>query len=149
MTDTKDAELGSSIHSRIAGRRLRVGVFNSREQKIIAKRLFESGADVRIGADATEGLVVPGWTGETLLLISRGHLLHLGPGMRLHMCHDEGEDRVIGEFDELVASGVVSPIPINVSKLNIRVREGISVFATYLTDDQPPWPDSGDWKDPG
>jgi hypothetical protein len=61
------------------------------------------------------------------------------------MCHDDGEDRVVGEFDDLVARGLTPPIPITVSKLNIRIRDALTVFAKYLTDDEVDWPESGAW----
>ena len=64
------------------------------------------------------------------------------------MCHDDGEDRVVGEFDELIAQGLTLPIRIKVSKLNIRVRKGLSVFAKYLMADEPEWPESSDWSKP-
>ena len=54
--------------------------------------------------------------------------------MRLHICHDHGEDRVVGTFEELSASGMTFPLRLTVSKLNIKVREGISVFAKYVVD---------------
>lgn len=96
---------------------------------IVVERTFDAGADISLGGEAA-GLVVPGWTGPTVLLMTGGNLLHLEPGMRLHMCHDNGEDRVVGTFEELAAKGITSPIQITVSKLNIRVR--ISVFTHYL-----------------
>jgi hypothetical protein len=54
--------------------------------------------------------------------------------MRLHMCHDDGEDRVMGTFEELSAGGVTFPLRLTVSKLNIKVREGVTVLAKYLAD---------------
>ena len=136
------------VHVRIAGRRLRVGIFDSRAVRIVAKRIFEPGDDVTIGGDARSAIVLPGWSDGPLLLIAEGHLLHLAPGMRLHMCHDGGVDRVVGEYEELLASGLVLPIPITVAMLNIRVRDGLSLFARYLAEDEPLWPTSSDWSKP-
>lgn len=137
-----------SIHERIAGRRLRVGVFDSRAKLIVAKRIFDHGEDVTIGGDAGAALVVPGWSDGPLLLIAEGQLLHLAPGMRLHMCHDGGVDRVVGEYEELRASGIALPIPITVAMVNIRIRDGLSLFARYLAEDEPMWPESSDWSKP-
>jgi hypothetical protein len=121
----------------MARRRLRVGVCRrvGETASIVAERIFEAGEDITLGGDATAGLAVPGWTGPSVLLIEGGDVLELEPGMRLHMCHDHGEDRVEGTFEELVAMGVSLPIRINVSKLNIRVRDDISVFAYYLPEE--------------
>jgi hypothetical protein len=123
----KDTTL--SRQDRLAGRRLRVGVYVAKEDRVVAERVFEPGADVTLGGDAEAGLVIPGWVGPPLGLFTNGVLLHLEPGMRLHMCHDEGEDRVQGTFEELSARGILFPLRVTVSKLNIKVREGIAVFA--------------------
>jgi hypothetical protein len=56
--------------------------------------------------------------------------------MRLHMCHDEGADRVQGTFEELSAPGMTFPSRITVSKLNITVRKGVAVFAPYIPEGQ-------------
>lgn len=109
-------------------------MYVAEENRIVTERIFVAGSDVTLGRDADAGLVVSGWSGPPLRLISEGVLLHLEPGMRLHMCHDRGEDRVQGTFEELIARGVVFPLRVTVSKLNIRVREGTSVFAKYLAD---------------
>jgi len=121
----------------MARRRLRVGVCRrvGETASIVAERIFEAGDDIVLGADASEGLAVPGWTGPAVLVIEGGDLLKLEPGMRIHMCHDKGEDRVVGTFEELVERGVPLPLRINVSKLNIRVRDDISIFANYLAEE--------------
>lgn len=134
-----------TIHPRIASRRIRVGVFDTRTDSIIAKAIFPSGSDIVLGGRRGDGLFIPNWSGARQLLISQGYLLHVHPGMRIHVCHDNGEDRLAGEYDELVARGIPLPIPLTVSKLNIRVRDGLSVFAKYLADDEADWPDSGKW----
>jgi hypothetical protein len=119
---------------RVAGRRLKIGVcrYSSSEARIVAEGTFEPGENVTLGGDATAALVVPGWEGRPLRLVSEGLNLHLAPGMRLNMCHDGGEDHVIGTFEELSARGFRFPLRITVSRLNIGVRPGISVFAKYL-----------------
>ena len=117
--------------------RLRVGV--SQDAVLVTEKVFDAGADVTIGGDESAALVVAGWAGPTLLLIlGEDRLLHLQPGMRLIMCNDDGSERVDGEFEELVAKGMVPPLQITVrSRLNIRVRKGISVFAHYLSEETP------------
>jgi hypothetical protein len=118
----------------LGDRPFRVGVcvHSSADATMIEEQLFEPGDDVLIGMDANAKLVVPGWIGQSLLLISKGAFLHLEPGMRLHMCNEGGLDRVVGTFEDLVADGMVFPIRINVTMLNVRVRDGISVFVKYL-----------------
>jgi hypothetical protein len=121
---------------RVAGRRFKIGVCCSSpaEARIVAERIFAPGEDVTLGGDTTAALVVPGWEGPPLRLVSEGLNLHLAPGMRLNMCHDGGEDHVIGTFEELSASGFGFPLRITVSRLNIGVRPGISVFVKYLAE---------------
>lgn len=124
----------SPSEDRLAGRRLRVGVYSAQENRIVAERTFDAGADVTVGGDDSAPLVVPGWVGPPLCIFSNGVNLHLAPGMRLHMCHDEGEDRVQGTFEELTEAGMTFPLRVTVSKFNIRVREGFAVFAQYVPD---------------
>ena len=121
--------------SRISGLRLHAAVCASTAESasIVFERMFEPGATVTIGGSATDGLVVPGWTEASLLLITEGELLHLAAGMRINMCHDGGADHVIGTFEALSAQGLTWPHRINVSHLTIRVRDGISVFAKYVS----------------
>lgn len=118
--------------------RLRVGV--SQDAVLVIEKIFDAGTDVTIGGDPSAALVVTPWSGPTLLLISgKDLLLHLQPGMRLIMCNDDGSERVDGEFEELAAKEMVPPLQITVrSRLNIRVRKGISVFAHYVADEGPP-----------
>lgn len=129
-------ETAPLLQDRVAGRRLRVGVYVASENRIVVERIFSPGANVTVGNDERAELVVPTWVGPPLCVLSDGVNLHLGPGMRLIMCHDEGEDRVDGTFDELTASGMTFPLRITVSKLNIKVREGVSVFAQYVPEEQ-------------
>jgi hypothetical protein len=134
----------TTSHDPMVGRRFRVGVclHTPRSATIVAEGTFGPGADLTLGADASAGLTVPGWEGGAVLLISEGTLLHLEPGMRLHMCGDGGEGRVKGTFEELAAQGMTSPIRITVSKVNILVREGISVYVNYLEEGAVPGPRS-------
>lgn len=120
------------ICDRLAGRRIRVGV--SDNAVIVADVTFEPGSSITIGGDAADAVRVSGWIGPTLTLITEGALLHLAPGMHVHMCHDDGEDRVKSTFDELALRGMEAPLPITVSKLNITIREGLSVYVKYLRD---------------
>ena len=71
---------------------------------------------------------------------TRRSFLHLASGMRMHVCHDDGEDRVPsaamsidGEdtFEELSARGMTFPLRLEVSKLDIRVRPGVSALGHY------------------
>ena len=120
-----------------ASKRLRVGVcrvFSDAHAPIVAERTYGPGADVRLGGDPASGLVVPDWTGPSLLLISGDGLLHLAAGMRVNMCDEHGAERIVGTYEELLAKGTAMPIPILGRAMNIKVREGISVFAKYLAD---------------
>jgi hypothetical protein len=121
---------------RLAGRRLKIGVCRSSpsDARIVAEGIFEPGDDVTLGAAASATLIVPEWEGPPLRLVSEGLYLHLAPGMRVNMCNDGGEDHVIGTFEELSARGFTFPLRITVSKLNISVRPGLSVFAKYLAE---------------
>jgi hypothetical protein len=117
-------------------RRLRAGAYVAAEQRIVHERVFDAGGDVTIGADEAAGLVVPSWVGPPVLLISGGSLLHLAPGMRVNMCDDAGGARIVGTFEELIARGEAMPIPIQLRRMNIRVRQGFSVLTDYVADDE-------------
>jgi hypothetical protein len=54
--------------------------------------------------------------------------------MRINMCGDQGEDRIVGTYEELLAGGVSLPISIALRRMNIRVTQGLSIFAKYLPD---------------
>jgi hypothetical protein len=115
-------------------RRIRVGVWTeSQPDGLAVNTILDPGSDVTLAADETAGLAVPGWSEPPLVLISGGTLLNLGPGMRLIMCDEAGGRRVAGEFEELCASGMSFPMPVLVSRLNIRVRKGASVFVELVT----------------
>jgi hypothetical protein len=103
-------DAGSPTEDRLAGRRLRVGIYSAEERKVVVERTFDPGADVTVGADDGATLVVPGWVGPPLCIFSEGVNLHLGPGMHLHMCHDRGEDRIQGTFEDLVDAGIAFPL---------------------------------------
>lgn len=118
-------------------RRLRVGVcrvFSDEHAPIVAEQTFGPGADVRLSGDPASGLVVPDWKGPPILLISGDGFLHLTEGMRVNMCDEHGAARIVGTYEELLATGAAMPIPILGRAMNIKVREGISVFAKYLAD---------------
>lgn len=96
------------------------------------ERSFDAGEGITIGSDP-EGLVIPGWAGESVVLIS-GDSLHLRPGMRVNMCDDVGGDRLVGEFEELAEAGTQSKvIPIRGRRINVRVSAGITVFIQPAT----------------
>lgn len=118
----------------MAGRRLRVGVYVAQEDRIVADRICGPGEDVTLGCDASATLVVPGRAGPPLMLISEGLNSISVRGCACTCVMTNGEDRVRGTFEELSSSGTTVPRRIIVSKLNIKVREGISVFAKYLAD---------------
>jgi hypothetical protein len=119
---------------RLASRRIRVGL--KFPNSSIADHVLAAGTDLIFGIGGPGVFAVPGWTGPDLCLISRGRWLALGAGMTLHMCHDDGEDRMQGSFEELSQAGVSFPLYINVSRLNIRVNELLSLLMEY-TPDQP------------
>ncbi|MBX3188621.1 MAG: hypothetical protein KF819_16510 [Labilithrix sp.] len=112
-------------------RRIRVGVYVAAYEAIVAEYVFAPGADVTLGADDTAALRVRGWSGASIRLIERGLLLHFSPGMRLIMCDEAGGRRVTGTFEELRDQGMLFPMTITVSRLNVRVRDGISVFIEF------------------
>lgn len=113
-------------------RRIRVGVYLKSIESFAVNTVLAPGTDVTLAATAAEGLAVPGWSGPPLLVVSAGTLLHLGPGMHLIMCDEEGGRRVTGEFEELQSAGMIFPLTVPVSRLNIRVREGISVLLEFV-----------------
>jgi hypothetical protein len=103
---------------------------------IVGETILPAGEDLVIGGGPPATLVVPDWTAPPLLVISGGTQLHLGPGMRVNMCGDEGKDHIVGTYEELLAGGMSLPIPIALRRMNIRVTNGLSVFAHYLPDSE-------------
>jgi hypothetical protein len=69
-----------TIRDRVAGRRLRVGVYVASEERIVIEKIFAPGADVTIGGDERATLLVPGWAGPPMFVFSDALNLHLGPG---------------------------------------------------------------------
>jgi 8-oxo-dGTP pyrophosphatase MutT (NUDIX family) len=113
-------------------RLIRVGIGLKDKAGLASEGVSLPGADVVLAEDERAGLVVPGWNGPNLLLISRGTHLHLGPGMRLLMCDEAGGQRVCGELEELQGDGMTFPLEIPVSRLNVRVQDGVSVFVEFI-----------------
>ena len=127
MTVDRERELATRrIHIGASVKGVMVGDHILAPRSVLSVGAEGSGADIEL----------PGWTDERFVVISGdpSPLLHLRPGMRVHMCHDEGEDRLVGTFEELVRRGVPIPVPIRVSKLNIGVAEGTSLFVHYLAE---------------
>ena len=102
------------------------------DASIVGETILSPGVDRVVGGGPPATLIVPGWTAPPLLVIAGGTELHLGPGMRINMCGDDGEDRIVGTYEELLARGVTFPITIALRRMSIRVTEGLSVFAKYI-----------------
>lgn len=115
---------------RLAGRHIRIGV--TVHSAPIVEHLLPPDANIVFGAGGPGVITVPGWTGPDLCVISRGRWLALGPGMSLIMCHETGEERMDGSFEELSQAGVSFPLHINVSRLNIRVQKGVVMLMEYM-----------------
>jgi hypothetical protein len=96
---------------------------------------LDAHADIRIGREEDDAeLSCAAWAGPPLLLISADGMLYLAPGMRVNMCGVEGDARIIGTYEELTASGMTMPLPILDRRMNISVREGISVLTEHVVD---------------
>lgn len=82
--------------------RIRAGVYVRAENAIVCERRLDTHADIRIGReeDGAE-LHCEIWTGAPQLLISADGMLHLSPGMRVNMCGDGGDARIVGTYEEL------------------------------------------------
>jgi hypothetical protein len=117
---------------RLAGRSIRIGL--KVHSDAIVEQLLPPDANIVFGAGGADVVTVPGWTDPHLCLLSRGRWLALGPGMSLIMCHESGEDRMEGTFEELSQAGVSFPLYINVSRLNIRVQKGVVMLMEYMKD---------------
>jgi len=131
-----------TLGDRLAGRRMRIGL--KFPDCSIVEHVLASGTDLMFGVGGPGVFAVPGWTRPDLCLISRGRSLALGPGMTLHMCHDDGKDRMQGSFEELSQAGVSFPLYINVSRLNIHVNELLSLVMEYMPDKPTPEQASAD-----
>jgi hypothetical protein len=114
---------------RLARREMRVGVV--RKGTLILSVELPPGTDVVLGSDSIATVIVSDWTGSSLTLVRAGRWLELGPGMNVHACHDQGEDRLVGSFEELHDLGLSSPIYMNVSRYNIHVADDLSVLIEF------------------
>ena len=115
--------------------RIRAGVYVRAENAIVCERRLDAQLDIRIGReeDGAE-LSCAAWVGPPQLLISADGMLHLAPGMRVNMCGVDGDARIVGTYEELAANGMTMPLPILGRRMNIRVREGISVLTEHVID---------------
>jgi hypothetical protein len=113
--------------------RIRAGVYIRAEDAIVCERRLDAHADIRIGReeDGAE-LYCAVWAGPPQLLFSADGMLRLAPGMRVNMCGLDGDMRVVGTYEELVASGLTMPIPILGRRMNVRVREGNTVLTEHV-----------------
>ncbi len=118
------------ISERLAGRELRVSV--TRKTQLVGQAICPPGSDVLVGDEAEATVRVPGWPGPMLTIISHGRTLNLVAGMQLHMCHDDGENRAVGSYEELVNAGTNMPIQISCSKLNIAMNDEVVIYVMYL-----------------
>lgn len=119
-----------NVVDRLVGRKIRIGL-KIRGSELV-ERVLPPNADIVFGAGGPGVIAVARWSGENHLLISCGRWLMLGPGMSVIMCHESGEGRVDGTYDELVREGMSFPAYINVSRLNIRVRPGVVMLMEYI-----------------
>jgi hypothetical protein len=74
-------------------------------------------------------------------------MLHMAPGMHVHMCHDDGEGRLRAAFDDLERLGEVLPLAVAVSKVNVTLSNGLVVYVKYLAESEPEWPLEGMWRE--
>jgi hypothetical protein len=114
---------------------IRAGVYVRAEGAVVCERRLDARADIRIGReeDGVE-LYCAAWAGPPQLLISADGMLHLAPGMRVNMCGVDGDARIVGTYEELTAGGLTMPLPILERRMNIGVREGISVLTEHILD---------------
>ncbi|MFO0736431.1 MAG: hypothetical protein U0270_11140 [Labilithrix sp.] len=113
---------------------MRAGVYVRADDAIVCERRLDACSDIRIGRDGDGAeLSCAAWEGGPHLLFSGDGMLHLAPGMRVNMCGIDGDARIVGTYEELI-EGMTMPLPILGRRMNIRVREGISVFAQLVED---------------
>jgi hypothetical protein len=111
-----------SSGDRLVGRRIRIGVKVHGDG--IVEQLLPPDANIVFGGGGAGVLTVRGWTAVAGW--------YWAPGMSVIMCHESGEDRMEGTFEELTQAGVSFPLHINVSRLNIRVRAGVVMLMDYM-----------------
>lgn len=116
--------------------RLRAAVCRSTpdDATIVCEETLLPDQDLVLGGDSSATMVVPGWIGPNVLVISSDGLLHLAPGMRVNMCGNNGSRHLVGTFEELVDRDIGLPIAIERRRMNIRVSAGLSVFAKYVNE---------------
>jgi hypothetical protein len=127
----------SSPKAPLATQRFRLGVFSAAANAIIVTQEFQAGSSVTIGRASESVVQLPEYDADCFELITAGVVLHMEPGMRLNMCGDGGADHVQGTFEELCACGVGPDVVLNVPRVNLTLRPGLSVFIKALPDTSP------------
>ena len=126
----------SELVNPLGGWRLRLGVYNRMARRLLVDRIFDPGSTVTLGMHGGNVLVDHGMKTDSLLLVSDGTLLHLLPGMRVHMCNLVGDCHIKGSYEELTARGVDYNEPPNQMPYGIdsgfRDPSGNSVRLTQL-----------------
>lgn len=116
----------------IAGRSIRVGVYDSEAKALIAEVTLPPGSSVILGSDT--GCTVPlnvGLGVDRLEIVSDAGLLHFSSGMRINLSSDD-ETEVKADADELATMGITSPVPVRWTRIDIRVRPTLSVMIRYV-----------------
>ena len=122
--------------SPLAGRNVRVGVYDSEAKAYVADVTLPPGSSVIVGSDT--GCTVPVHLNlgiDRLEVVDEEARLHFAPGMRLHLAGDDPSTAVKGEASELAAQGIESPAPIRWTRISLRVRPTLSVLVRYVPDD--------------
>lgn len=110
-----------------------VGVYDAQAHAFVTDVTLDPGADVVLGSASDCTVPLPPSLGiERVHLISAGRQLLFSTVHRVNMMADGTDDHVVGTPDQLHATGLRSPVTLRWHRLNITLRQGLSVFIKYV-----------------
>ena len=122
--------------SPLAGRNVRVGVYDSEAKSYVAEVTLPPGSSVVVGSDT--GCTVPlhlSFGIDRLVVVDDENKLHFAPGTRLSLTANDGDAPVKGDAEELAGAGITSPTPVRWTRISLRVRNNLAVLIRYAPAD--------------
>jgi hypothetical protein len=112
---------------------VRVGVFDSHSNAVVADVTLPPGSDIVVGSSSDCNVTIPQSIGvDREVLVVGGRSLAFAGVCRLNMVAEDTHDHVKATPDELLSTGWRSPTELRWHRFNITLRPGVSVFINYL-----------------
>jgi hypothetical protein len=130
-TDRREGNVAPSAE--LHHRYLRVGVYDGMSNAMVADVTLPPASDVIVGSDARSTVPIPASLHIAQVeIITAGRSLAFAGVKRINVIADDNSDHVIGTPEELFAQGWSSPVELRWARLNITVRDKLSVFMKHL-----------------